>query len=32
MLALVEDIAIEVPCYALYFDKSGDIVPLLREL
>jgi hypothetical protein len=32
MLALVEDIASEVPCYALYFDKSGDIVPLLREL
>lgn len=32
MLSLVEDIASEVPCYALYFDKSGDIVPLLKEL
>jgi hypothetical protein len=32
MLALAQDIASEVPCYALYFDKSGDIVPLLREL
>jgi len=32
VLSLVEDIASEVPCYALYFDKSGDIVPLLKEL
>jgi hypothetical protein len=31
-LELVEDIASEVPCYELYFDKSGAIVPLLREL
>jgi hypothetical protein len=32
MLELVEDIASEVPCYEIYFDKSGAIVPLLREL
>ncbi len=32
MLALAQEIAIEVPCYALYFDKSGKIVPLLRNL
>jgi hypothetical protein len=32
MLELVEDIASEVPCFELYFDKSGGIVPLLREL
>jgi hypothetical protein len=32
MLALVEDIALEVPCYSLYFDTSGDVVPLLRQL
>jgi hypothetical protein len=32
MLALTQGIASEVPCYSLYFDKSGDIVPLLRDL
>jgi len=32
MLELVEDIASEVPCFELYFDKSGAIVPLLKEL
>jgi hypothetical protein len=32
MLELVEDIASQVPCYELYFDRSGAIVPLLREL
>jgi len=32
MFDLMEDIASEVPCYELYFDKSGAIVPLLKEL
>jgi hypothetical protein len=32
MLDLMEDIAREVPCFELYFDKSGAIVPLLKEL
>jgi hypothetical protein len=32
ILDLVEDIAFNVPCYSLYFDTSGDIVPLLQEV
>jgi hypothetical protein len=32
MLALVETIALEVPCYHLKFDKSGKVVPELEKL
>jgi hypothetical protein len=32
ILSLAEDIAGRVPCYDLYFDKSGRIVPVLEEL
>jgi len=32
MFDLMEDIALEVPCFELSFDKSGDIVRLLRKL
>jgi hypothetical protein len=32
MFDLMEDIASDVPCYELYFDKSGAIVPLLKKL
>jgi hypothetical protein len=31
MLNLVENIAREVPCYDLYFDKSGKIVDILAN-
>lgn len=30
MLALVEDVACEVPCYCLSFNLSGGIVPMLQ--
>jgi hypothetical protein len=30
-LAVVEGIAVSVPIYRMEFDKSGDIVPVLRE-
>jgi len=32
MLPLLERIANEVPCYSLRFDKSGQVVPLLKGL
>ncbi len=32
ILELVEHAVAEVPCYALEFDTSGRVVPLLREL
>ncbi len=31
MLCLVEAIGRETPCYSLRFDKSGDVVDILRE-
>ena len=31
-LSLVEKVTGEVPCYVLRFDKSGEVVALLREL
>jgi hypothetical protein len=31
-LTLIESIAREVPCYDMHFDKSGDIVPMLKAL
>ena len=31
-LSLVEEIACEVPCYDLYFDKSGKMVEILKDL
>jgi radical SAM protein with 4Fe4S-binding SPASM domain len=31
-LSLVADIAAEIPCYNMYFDKSGRIVDALEEL
>jgi MoaA/NifB/PqqE/SkfB family radical SAM enzyme len=30
-LSLIEDMAITVPCYELYFDKSGKAVEILRD-
>ena len=30
-LALIEDIAAAVPCYELYFDKSGKVIELLKS-
>jgi len=32
MLTLIEEIADEVPCYTLYFDKSGRVGDLLKGL
>jgi hypothetical protein len=32
MLALVDQIAHEVPCYSLHFTKDGDVIDLLRHL
>jgi len=32
ILSLMERIASEVPCYLLYFDKSGRVVDLLKHL
>jgi len=32
MLALVDRIAHEVPCYFLHFTKDGDVIDLLRHL
>ena len=31
-LTVVEQVAREVPCYDMYFDKSGQVVDLLRDL
>jgi MoaA/NifB/PqqE/SkfB family radical SAM enzyme len=31
-LTVVEQIAREVPCYDMHFDKSGQIVPLLKDI
>ena len=31
-LSLIEDITCSVPCYSLYFNKSGEVVELLRNL
>jgi hypothetical protein len=31
-IAIIEDIAEQIPCYEMEFDKSGDIVPILEEL
>jgi hypothetical protein len=32
MLALVDQMAHEVPCYSLHFTKDGDVIDLLRHL
>jgi len=32
MITLLEEIAREVPCYQMEFDKSGGIVPEIEEL
>jgi len=32
MLCLIERMAQDVPCYTLYFDKSGGVKDLLREI
>jgi hypothetical protein len=32
MLALVDQMALEVPCYSLHFTKDGGIIDLLRHL
>lgn len=31
-LTVVEQIAREIPCYDMHFDKSGDIVPLIKGI
>jgi len=31
-LSLVEDIGVAVPCYELYFDKSGKVIETLKNL
>ena len=31
-LSLIEDITCSVPCYSLYFNKSGEVVELLKNL
>jgi radical SAM protein with 4Fe4S-binding SPASM domain len=32
MLSLVENIVHEVPCYTLYFDTSGKVIDLLKQI
>lgn len=32
MLSLINKISVEIPCYLLYFDKSGGAVDLLKKL
>lgn len=32
MLSLVEEVARDIPCYILRFEKNGDLCPLLQDL